>query len=67
MNDLPRSPVAFSVDVPADSGGAGRRARARPHWLSGLVGVVVFFVLGYGCVTLYCRRTQQLDRRNGLK
>jgi hypothetical protein len=38
-----------------------------PSWLTGLVGVVVFFTLGYGGVTLYYRRAQQLDKRNGLK
>jgi hypothetical protein len=38
-----------------------------PSWLTGLAGVVVFFTLGYGGVTLYYRRSQQLNKRNGLK
>lgn len=38
-----------------------------PTWLIGLVGVVVLFTLGYGGATLYYRRAQQLDKRNGPK
>jgi positive regulator of sigma E activity len=38
-----------------------------PSWLTGLVGAVVIFTLGYGGVTLYYRRSQQRDERNGLK
>jgi hypothetical protein len=32
-----------------------------PGWLTGVIGVVVFMVLGYGGVTLYYRRYQHLD------
>jgi hypothetical protein len=38
-----------------------------PSWMTGLVGVVVFFTLGYGGVTLYHRRSQRIDRRSDPK
>ncbi len=38
-----------------------------PGWLVGLVGVVVFYTLGYGGLALYSRRSQPLDKRTDPK
>jgi hypothetical protein len=49
-----------SVAVSAGLAGIGGRDRVCPRlWVSGLIGVVVFGMLGYGGVPWYYRRYQQ--------
>jgi hypothetical protein len=68
MNDFARlSPVALQWLFPVILLVLVVAIAFAPSWLTGLIGVVVFFTLGYGGVTLYYRRSQQLDKRNGLK
>jgi Flp pilus assembly protein TadB len=68
MNDSPRlSPVVLQWLFPVSLLVLVITIAIAPSWLTGLVGVVVFLALGYGGVALYCRRSQQLDKRDDPK
>ena len=68
MNDFPRlSPVALQWLFPLMLLVVVVVMAFAPSWLTRLVGVVALFTLSFGGVTLYYRRSQRLDKRNGLK